>query len=547
MAEASKIDSNVTGLRIAAETTLGVLPGSPTWYDLEPNTYNDFGGNLSLVARNPISTSRKRKKGVITDLDASGGFNQDLTFSNFSALWPGLFLSNKRTKFTRVSDGTGSGGPSPVESVGVSNDIVFASDVSSFVRVGDLHFITGSGESANNGLKEVTAVATDTVTYAETLTAEATAPSGMTVRLVGHEFGSTIADITRSSGSLPVMTVDEDLSAILIPGEFVFIGGDDTSASGDAYTTAANNGFARLQAITSTSLTFDKTSGGADGETEMSSEDISGTTKSIRIFFGDIVRDEDSDATNFNRQTYTVERKLGVANPTSAPSEIQSEALTGSIMNEFALNVAQADKVTFDITFISTDNVQRSGASGFEPLSNTGTVEVVEQATAYNTSSDFTRIKLAEVRPTQGGVAELAAPVPLFAFVTDLTLNVSNNSTPNKAVSVLGAFDVTAGTFELSGNITAYFADIAAVQAVRNNADVTLDFALVKDFGTGVEQRKSGILIDIPLIALGDGRLNVVQDEAITLPLATDAAEYDPFGHTAVLHEFFYLPNAADA
>ena len=130
--------------------------------------------------------------------------------------------------------------------------------------------------------------------------------------------------------------------------------------------------------------------------------------------------------------------------------------------------------------------------------------------------------------------------------MTDLTLNVNNNATPNKAVGVLGAFDVTVGTFEVSGNLTAYFADIAAVSAVRNNADVTLDVAMVKDFGTGVESRKTGILIDVPLIALGDGRLNVAQDEAITLPLNTDAAEYEPFGHTLMMHEFYFLPSAAD-
>jgi len=89
----------------------------------------------------------------------------------------------------------------------------------------------------------------------------------------------------------------------------------------------------------------------------------------------------------------------------------------------------------------------------------------------------------------------------------------------------------------VGGNITAYFADIAAVQAVRNNSDVALDLAVVK--------ANAGLVLDVPLISLGDGRLSVEQDSPITLPLTVEAAE-SSFGYTLLLNEFPYLPNAAD-
>ena len=545
MAEAKKIDSNITGLRIAEESSIGTLPGSPTWYDLEPNSYSDFGPSVTLVARNPISAKRKRQKGVITDLDATGGFNQDLTFTNFSALWPGVFLSAKQTKFVRENATS----DTPITDVDTTSDeVTFAADVSSVVRAGDIHYFSGFTNDGNNGLFTVASVSTAVVTYNENLTTEATVPAGAKIEHVGFEFDADDADIAYSSGSLPTLTTTtKTLTELgLIPGEFVFIGGD---ASTDKYQNAENNGFARVRSVAANTITFDKTSGGADGETEMQTEasQASGAASTIRIFFANsIIRDEDSDDSNFDRKTYTIERKLGVRNPTSAPSETQSEALRGAVMNEMAINIGQADKINFDTTFIGTDVNQRDGSSGEEPLSDSGSVATVETTDAFNTSSDFTRIKLAQVRPTQGGVANLAAPVPLFAYTTEVTLNINNNATPNKAVGVLGAFDITAGTFELSGSITAYFADIDSVAAVRNNSDVTLDVAAVKSAGSGVSARKVGLLIDVPLIALGDGRLNVAQNEAITLPIQTDAAEETTFGHTMLLHEFNYLPSAAD-
>jgi hypothetical protein len=224
-----------------------------------------------------------------------------------------------------------------------------------------------------------------------------------------------------------------------IPGETIYIGGDTDGVIGDRFTGESNNGFARIAAISATTLTLDKTSGGADGTTEMVTE--AGGTKTVRIFFGDLIRNETSVGDNFDKASYTIVRLLGAPNPQANPTEIQSEALTGAVLGEFTLNIRQADKIMTEWSFTAINNLQRSGSvsDGEEPLTEAGTEVSIPEATAYNTSSDFSRMRLAIVRPTIGGVSELAAPTPLFAYVTEATINVSNNVKPDKAVSILGA------------------------------------------------------------------------------------------------------------
>ena len=102
---------------------------------------------------------------------------------------------------------------------------------------------------------------------------------------------------------------------------------------------------------------------------------------------------------------------------------------------------------------------------------------------------------------------------------------------------MLGAFEMTAGFFDVSGKVTAYFADVSAVSAVRNNSDVSLDVAFARD--------NAGLLFDIPLMALGDGRLNVQQNKAIEIPVDMNAGADRTFNHTLLMEYFGYLPTAA--
>lgn len=587
----NKIDSNVTGLRYAEELCLKQLPPNPIWNALEPNSYSDFGGNISTVARNPINPSRQRRKGTVTDLEASGGFNQDLTQNNTTDIMQGFMFADARQHGTNApyaqarmsiesvtaagssialnttgalgADFTGgayagtgysvgqvvtvSGGTfeeeaqfivtgidpldgsitsvvptragrysvapaNPVATTGGTGNATLTVDFDNLVefRVGERVLFSGFTNGGNNGFKTVSSFDAGVLTVEEAVIDEAAPPATAEIRVVGYEFNAADAAIEMngllvrltSAGGVDFTTMG------LIPGEWLFLGGDLTVNHFDT-----NFGFARISAIEVGYLEFDKVTWAPSADP--------GTDKSLQVYFGDVIRNE-ADPELITRRTYQLERTLGQdANGT------MSEYLIGAVPNELTLNCAQADKVTVDLGFIACDAEQRSGLIGLKP----GVRPSLPATDAFNTSSDFSRIKLASVSAID------AAPTPLFAFATDMSVTINNNVSANKALGVLGAFDTTAGTFEVGGEITAYFASVAAVQAVRNNADITMDVIMVKN--------NAGLLFDIPLLALGNGRINIEQDQPVTVPLETNAAE-SKFGHTLLFQSFPYLPTLAD-
>lgn len=512
MAQVNKIDSNITGLAYAEEASLGVLGGSPVWNRLEPNSYDDFGGEVTTVAPNPINPSRQRKKGVITDLDASGGFNHNLNFYNIQDLLQGVFFADTRKKGYELV--------TAVDLDTVNDDEYEVAATAGFL-VGSLIKGWNFTNSANNGLNVVTAVTANTSVEVATgqLVVEASPPATAYIQVVGHRSASGDVDVD-ASGDLPRLTSTTlDFTTLgLVVGQWIFLGGDLTA---NQFSTAANNGFKRIRAIAANALTLDKS--------VLAMVTEANTTKLVDIYFGDVLRNE--TGTDIVRRSYHLERTLG-ASDDSNPSQVQSEYLKGAIPNEFTINVPTANLVNIDLSFVAIDHLQRLASEG--PLQSS--VVSPQRADIYNTSSDFSRIKMSTVSDTN------EAPTALFAFITEATISLNNNLSPNKAVGVMGAFDVTAGTFQVSGNITAYFSNVTAVQAVRNNADITLDMAIVKD--------NQGIVIDIPLVSLGDGRLNVEQDQPITLPLSMDAATAEDIAtgmdHTMLLTFFGYLPTAAE-
>lgn len=550
----SKIDSNATGLRFTEEAAVCVLSDLPVWYELEPNSYSDFGGQVTTAARSPINAGRQRKKGTPVDLDASGGYQQDLTQENFQRLLRSFFFANYTEKtdtdsFTQEPiynpDGTQATASTKITITAIddgNDEYDAASGLDSFL-VNHLVFARGFPVNANNGLKTVTSAAATALGVAEDLVADS---PGAAARLtaVGYQFPAGDVTIATPPSSYPTLTsATITLTTLgLQPGEWVYLGGDGASFN---FPNVANKGWARVRSVSATTITFDKT------ETNFVAEGT--TTETVQMFFGRVLKNEANPA-NQVRRTYQFERTLGASDDT-APTNFQAEYLPGSLGNELTFNFETGSLLTGDLSFLATDSqfldendiaggVNFPGAESdvvFDAIkslsSNLNSVlSNVVEADAFNATSDVKRVKIAVMNDTTA----LSNPDPLFSFAQTFTVGINNGATPNKAIGVFGAFDISVGNFEVGGDITAYFNSVAASQAVRDSADVTFDIALVK--------QNSGAVIDLPLLTLGDGRPNVTADEPITLPLTNEAATGAKFGldHTLLICFFDYLPNAAD-
>lgn len=501
----NKIDSNVSAVHFAEEESLKVLPGSPVWYELEANSYSEFGGQNVLTARNPFNASRQRKRGRITDLDASGGLNLDKTQNNLTRLQQGFFFADAREK---ASTAPLNGTAVTLTNVDGTGEAFQAASGLDVFKANDLVLASGMGLIANNGLHLVTAAVATGVTVSTDLSDEVPGPDAK-LEVVGYQFATAEADITVTATDFTLTAGTTDCTTLgLTVGEFVFIGGD---AAANKF---ANNepGYARIKSIFAGGITFDESTFTPVAET--------GTGLDIQMFFGVVERNEKQSAL-IKRRSYNVERQVG-----QDDDGVQSEYLEGAIANELTLNIPATEKLTADVSFVAMNDTKRNGSEGLKSGSRVG----ADGEDFFSASSDVYRIKLFVYDETTMN------PAALFAYVNSATIAVNNNVTPNKAVAVLGSFDATAGDFEVGGEINAYFSTVEAVKAVRNNSDA--------GFNVICAANNAGFVYDIPLLGLGNGRLNVEKDNPISIPLENNAAECEA-GYTLMYCNFPYLPDAA--
>lgn len=502
------LNSNDTGLYGARQECPLEIPDPINFYGLEPNSYSSFGGSVTKTAREPISSSRQNQFGVITDLDATAGFQTDLTKEGGLRWAQSFFFADVREMpSTEPINGTAY----IITDVDATADSYSISSASGTIFIAnDLVFASNFTSADNNGLKLVESMTGGEIVVAEALVDE-TPTSSAKLTGCGYQFATSDINLLSSGGTTKLTSTTTDFTDYtkLIVGGWIFLGGDATTAR-----FANNVGYARIKSISATELVFDDTTWTPVTE--------SGSGKTIQIFVGHILKNE-SDTSLIKTIPFLFERTLG-----EVDGEVQAEYIQGAVGNTMTINYPTSEKLTVDVDFVALKTFQKTGKAGDERLTATRIAAPIDDA--YNGSNDIYRAVLKINDSTNTNASGL------FQFLSSASVEVNNNVTSQKALGYLGGIGYSVGNFVASGSADVFFDSAEALQAVYNNAKC--GFNIIN------AQGNKGIIVDIPLVSITTDGATVAKDEAIMSTLTIDGAMNDN-GYTMLYEVFPYLPNIA--
>jgi hypothetical protein len=118
-------------------------------------------------------------------------------------------------------------------------------------------------------------------------------------------------------------------------------------------------------------------------------------------------------------------------------------------------------------------------------------------------------------------------------YITELSLTVNNNLRRKNAVGFLGAADIGAGEFNVTGSLSSYFDDKSIADQVVNNTETAIQ-AVFQDSSLHVA------VYDIPRIKWSEGRPEVPgkNDDVIINP-NFQALKDNTFGYTMKYMRFY--------
>ncbi len=406
-------DSNQVQLAYVTEATLGTTPVTPSMKKIR-FTGESLVHNITNIQSNEIRTDR-----MIADLVQTGAVNAGSVNFEFSFPLTRTFFSDHLEstlynvwtlapeKFNVTSD-------SDITDAGtVADTYAVDADGTDFVA-GHLVRASAFTESANNQLfKVASSTGTTVVGTSLSLTAETSPPANARLKVVGFQGAS--ADITAETNSLDSTALDMTTLGLQV-GQWLKIGG---TAAGDKFATAADNDWVRISGtITATSIPLDNLPSSWAADT--------GTGKTIKVWFGDVLKN------GTTQKSFTIEKGfLEQTTPTY-------EDLLGMVVGGMNLNVAADAIMTGDFSYMGM----------------TSTIdETALDATPEAASTEGVLNAVANV----GRIAEAGTAVVGPNYMQSLTMALNNNLREKKAIGTLGLIDVGTGSFEVTGNLTAFF------------------------------------------------------------------------------------------
>lgn len=484
--------SNNFELSFTAESSVGVA--GTDWKKLEPNSVGSFGANIQTVARNPISPTRQRRKGTISDLDSAVQFEEDLTLSSFKDFIEGFaFATAVNGDVTDlVSTATDTTADTfAVSALSAGQAAKFAADA--------LLYAKGFTNEVNNGLHvvDISAVGTDTVINVATNLATETAPATARLSFAGYRIpaASTITwdwDSSSKTATLGCTGTGTILTALgLTAGQFAHIGSPDSNGDvQNAFQNSSANdmyGYARVVSISANAVVFDKV------DAALQFDDLTDPAAAIDILFGQFVRNVPTTHSDYIERSFQFEGTYIGLDTGSA--DMYSYA-KGNYCNQVSFDFGLATKALISYDFVGTDTDSPVSSGSRKAGASSATNPL--QTTAFNTTSDIGRLRITEVDET--------------GITTDfksVKVTLNNNVSPEKVIGTLGAKYMNTGNFEVNIESQLVFTNSLVVNKIRENETVTMDFIVKNDDGA--------IAIDIPSMTLGGGKVDLPVNQSILI------------------------------
>ena len=553
--------------RFDPNTSPGSVAAGEKFLNLEPNTLGTFGATIATTVRNPISPFRQRKMGTITDLDSSAEFEHDLVYDVVKRMMRGFMFAKGYNEHLSALRPTGI--TTTVITVPVPVPVPVPDTRTTMPKLAGIKpliWMNGFEGEKNKGLK----VLTENVVTSTTLTAgpgsftAETSPKGI-VDFVGVRLSIANEDWAYASSRATLTTtavIVKELKKTLKPGQLVHIGSIENKGEGfqKGLTIASKSvyGYARVRSFGNTTIVFDKLSNGLKGT------HAAAVAVEIDILYNDFIKPaKASDRTRYLEQSYMFELLHpnlydGVGNTFNAATKYKVGDIikdaknsysrkvageggnaptdtdatwkklngagyvysVGNFCNTMGINLPLTDKATISFAFIGTDtriptpfrNAGRIPSGHTNHAANAGYETAVDmvRTEAMNTVNDIARLRIADL-DEEG----------LTTDFKSLTFNINNNVSPEKVLRCLGARYMNAGSFDISIETQCLFTNPQVLDAIRNNAPVSMDFILANNDGV--------LGFDIPGMTMGDGGREYPENESVLINFTCETFEDDVF------------------
>jgi len=514
--EVRKISSDCTSLSFSVEESITKLPASPVWTRLSPTSYTgDFGATPEFMVDEPIGSGRASKKGIVVKKTVGAGFESSLRQDWLQPFLPGFFfnkaLETGNTNTFNLPDDGSEATLTAATATGYSGTNFTAENG---WASGAIIYVQGFENDANNGRKVPSAIANAALTVADTVAETPAADEHPFIEVCGV-VDATAPGLTEEGSLIRINStpLKEGGGFELKPGMWIHVGGD---GDGTNYAGSINRGWARVRRVSSDGIDCDLTTFTPTPDSGRAGVEFYLPT---RVFRDNIMCDDSL------RTTYQLERRLGKKDTDDAHE--QSQLVTGAVANQLDISIPTGDKVMSTLTFVAAESFRYQGDT--EPKSGADRHPIDEEP-MFNTSSDLKYAALYR----HGGTSTVKSRV--FGALTEGTFTINNNCTPIEVLGTFGAFDINTGKLDITGEMTALFNDVAALDLAEEGLDAGMYFI----FG----RANAGMIIDIPLMTVQTSPLAVAVNEPVTISL-TNSANESKMKFAASVQMFDYLPTTA--